>query len=196
MSSELTARAPGALGPGALALVVGASGVGKDALIAGARAQLGADARFVFPERTVTRAAHGAEDHSSMSETAFAEAERQDRFAITWEAHGLRYGIPAALDEAVRQGRTGVINGSRATVPMLRRRYARTRVILVECPIEIRAARLALRGREDPASVEERLMRKVAAFDPADADVRIDNSGPLEAGIRALVEALQSLAKA
>ena len=195
MSSETqeAGHVVGQLGPGALALVVGASGAGKDALISGARASLANDPRFAFPERVVTRPSHGAEDHGSLSDAAFADAERRGSFAITWEAHGLRYGVPVSIDEAIRNGRTVIVNGSRATIDTVCRRYARTAIILVECPIGIRAARLALRGREPPASVEARLMRKVAAFDPADADVRIDNSGAIEDGVRALVAALQSL---
>lgn len=196
MSFEVPKPVPDAcqIGRGILVLVVGASGAGKDALISGARTRLSGDARFVFPERTITRAPHGAEHHGWLSDTAFESAERQGQFAITWEAHGLRYGLPASMDEAVWQGRTVIVNGSRATIPAVRNRYARVAVFLVECPIGVRAHRLAQRGRESHATIEARLARMVPAFDPTDADVRIDNSGAIEAGVEAIVVALRSLA--
>ncbi|MFN3744388.1 MAG: phosphonate metabolism protein/1,5-bisphosphokinase (PRPP-forming) PhnN [Hyphomicrobiaceae bacterium] len=181
------------LGPGTLALVVGASGVGKDALIAGARTILARDARFAFPERIITRPPHNAENHASLSEAEFIRAAQEGRFALTWEAHGLCYGVPASIDEMIRDSRTVVVNASRAIAGMARRRYARVCLVLVECPLAIRAARLAHRGRETHESVEARLARQIATFDPADADVRIDNSGPLHDGVRAFVEALRTL---
>jgi ribose 1,5-bisphosphokinase len=181
------------IGPGALTLVVGASGVGKDALIAGARDCLSADPRFAFPERTITRPSSEAEHHASLSESAFSTAALYGRFALTWEAHGLLYGVPADIDDIIRHGHTVIVNGSRTICATARRRYARVCIILIECPPNIRAARLALRGREAEASIETRLAREVAAFDPADADVRIDNSGDLALATRALIEALKSL---
>lgn len=186
-------RAVARIGPGVLALVVGASGAGKDALIAGARTILTHDLRFVFSERTITRPPHDAENHASLSDAEFDQAAREGRFALAWEAHGLRYGVTASIDEIIRGGRTVVVNGSRTISGMARQRYARACLILVECPPGIRAARLALRGREARAGIEARLMRSVMTFDPADADVRIDNSGSLAEGVRALVEALRSL---
>src|SRR6266699_2369727 len=51
------------VGPGALVLVVGPSGAGKDTLIAMARASCADDAATVFPRRIVTRARSDAEDH-------------------------------------------------------------------------------------------------------------------------------------
>lgn len=181
------------IGPGALVLIVGASGVGKDALIAGARECLSNDPRFVFPERVITRPSNDAEHHASLSETDFRKATRDGRFALAWQAHGLLYGVPASIDVMIRRSQTVVVNVSRTIVTLARQRYARVCVILVECPPGLRAARLALRGREAAGDIEARLAREVAAFDPADADVRIDNSGALSDGTRALINALSAL---
>ena len=181
------------IGPGTLVLIVGASGAGKDALIAGASESLLGDARFAFPERVITRPSSDAERHASLSETAFSKAAREGCFALTWEAHGLLYGVPASIDDMIRRGQVVIVNGSRSIGAVARRRYARVHIILVECPTGIRAARLARRGRETADSIEARLAREVAAFNPADADVRIDNSGTLALGTHALVEALRAL---
>lgn len=193
LETAATDRAPCLLGPGTLALVVGASGVGKDALIAGARTALAQDPRFDFPERAVTRPPHGAESHASLSDAEFARFVEEGRFALTWAAHGLRYGVPASIDGLIAEGRTVVVNASRTIGEAARRRYARVCFVLIECPPDIRAARLAGRGRESAASAEARLMRTVSTFDPAEAEIRIDNSGPLADGVRALTEFLRSL---
>jgi ribose 1,5-bisphosphokinase len=181
------------LGPGTLVLVVGASGVGKDALIAGARAALAADMNFAFPERAVTRPQNSAESHASLSDIEFARALEEGRFALTWAAHGLRYGVPASIDGLIAEGRAVVVNASRTIGEIARRRYARVSFVLIECPLDVRAARLAGRGRESAASAEARLMRSVPGFDPAEADIVIDNSGPLALGVQALTEFLRSL---
>jgi ribose 1,5-bisphosphokinase len=182
-------------GSGRLVLVLGASGVGKDALIAGARDMLIHDPRFVFPERTITRPAHAAEKHASLSEDEFFAAAREGRFALTWEAHGLHYGVPASIDAMIASGQTIVLNASRSIGAAAQERYPRVCLVLIECPLDVRAARLAQRGREDGAAVEARLTRRVAEFNPIDVDVRIDNSGALKDGVRALVEVLKSLAE-
>lgn len=184
------------IGPGTLALIVGASGAGKDALIAAARESLSQDPRFAFPERVITRPSNDAEHHASLSETAFQAAMLDGRFALAWQAHGLLYGVPASIDGMIRRSQTVIVNVSRTIVMLARQRYARVCVVLVECPPGIRAARLALRGREAVGSIEARLAREVATFDPAKADVRIENSGALALGTRALVEVLKSLPNA
>lgn len=183
-----------ALGPGTVVLVVGPSGAGKDALIHGARALLGSGGRFVFMERHISRPPHAAEAHMALSEAAFAEACARGDYALTWAAHGLQYGIPVALDQRVREGCTAVLNASRTIIAAARQRYARVRIVLVDCDPEIRAVRLAMRGRESLADLRERLTRTVAGFDPAAVDARIDNSGSLEAGIDRFAATLRAVA--
>jgi ribose 1,5-bisphosphokinase len=178
---------------GRLVLVVGPSGAGKDTLIAAGKAALADDPRFVFPRRVVTRPAMAAlEDHDSVSPEAFETAKAAGAFALDWEAHGLRYGLPARLVEDIAAGRVVVFNGSRAMVEAAQAKFPDTRVLLIEATPEVRAGRLAGRGRESAAEVAARLAREVPEI-PAGA-LRIDNSGALAEGIARFVAALRGLA--
>jgi phosphonate metabolism protein PhnN/1,5-bisphosphokinase (PRPP-forming) len=177
-------------------LVVGPSGAGKDAVLGAARERLAGDGRFLFPRRVVTREANLAEDHVSLSRAAFEAQLQCGGFALHWEAHGLRYGIPASAEDAVLSGRTVVFNASRETVAVARDRYAAAAAVLVDAPPEVRAARLAARSREAPEEVLVRLQRVATGFSAADADLVIDNGGLLEDAVDLLVRWLRSFAGA
>jgi ribose 1,5-bisphosphokinase len=182
-----------AIGSGRLVLVVGPSGAGKDTLIDLARAALKDDPTVVFPRRVVTRTASAAEAHDSMSAEAFERAARAGAFALTWDAHGLRYGIPAGIDGDIRAGRTVVCNVSRAIIDAARQRYADVVVALVTAPPELLAARLAARGRE--GDIAQRLAR-ADAFADIKADCLIATTGAPEAGAAALMAAVVGTAAA
>jgi ribose 1,5-bisphosphokinase len=110
------------IGPGRLVVVVGPSGAGKDSILRAARTVLSARAA-VFPRRFITReAGDPSEDHIPISATAFGAAEAAGVFALTWDAHGLKYGIPRAADDMLRAGFTVVFNASRTVIPRLRER--------------------------------------------------------------------------
>jgi len=181
------------IGPGALVMVVGPSGAGKDALIAGARAAFKGDDSFIFVDRHVSRPAHPSEVHVSVSDLAFADATARCKYALTWTAHGINYGIPTAINGHIRSGRTVVFNASRAIVAEARRRYAQPLVVLIDCPAEIRAARIVLRGREEPLELRQRLTRTIEGFDEAWVGVRVDNSGKLQIGIERFIAALRHI---
>jgi ribose 1,5-bisphosphokinase len=182
-----------AIGPGRLVLVVGPSGAGKDTLIDLARTALQDDPTVVFPRRVVTRAASAAEAHDSMSADAFERAARAGAFALTWDAHGLRYGIPAGIDADIRAGRTVVCNVSRAIIDTARRRYAAVVVALVTAPPELLAARLQARGRD--GDIAQRLARG-DAFGDLKADCVIANTGAPADGAAALMAAVARTAAA
>ncbi|MBN9309568.1 MAG: phosphonate metabolism protein/1,5-bisphosphokinase (PRPP-forming) PhnN, partial [Devosia sp.] len=75
---------------GALVLVVGPSGAGKDTLIGAAKTALAGDPRFTFPRRVVTRQAMvELEDHDSIDAVEFSRQKLRGAYALDWEAHGL-----------------------------------------------------------------------------------------------------------
>ncbi len=186
---------------GTFVAVVGPSGVGKDSLIGFARERLEAGGCVVFVRRVVTRPADGgSEDHDSMDEAAFSEAEAAGEFALSWGAHGLRYGLPVALEDDLAAGRVVVANLSRGMIPALVARYPDALVVAVTADRAVLAERLASRGRETAESIRQRLDRSVGDGLPA-STVRIDNSGALDvagmqftrllmdvAGVEALVD--------
>jgi ribose 1,5-bisphosphokinase len=184
------------IGPGRLVVVVGPSGAGKDTLIAAARARLAGDAAFVFPLRLVTRAVTTAEDHLTISDGDFTLAVSRGDFAFWWEAHGLKYALPAAIDTDIRAGRTVVCNVSRGIVSTLRPRYLQLSVVLVTAPAEVLAARLGGRGRASDGDLAQRLGRTAppeAEFAP---DHVIENVGDIADSAARLLAAITGVRRA
>ncbi|MBU2533768.1 MAG: phosphonate metabolism protein/1,5-bisphosphokinase (PRPP-forming) PhnN [Alphaproteobacteria bacterium] len=192
-SSDQLAPKAERIGPGFVVLIVGPSGAGKDALLQGLRQHPDCNPRLHFAERIVSRESHIAEVHATDNEQAMAAAAARGDYALSWRAHGLTYAIPAAIDRHVLAGGLVVFNASRTVVDQTRRRYANTRVVLIDVPKAVRAARIRARGRETADELETRLARSVD-FDPSCADVIVDNSGELASGVAALAAALQSFA--
>lgn len=188
------AEVPGR-GEGALIVIVGPSGAGKDTLINWLRTRLDDDRDILFVRRTVTRAAHPSlEDHDAMSAEAFAKAEAEGRFCFTWEAHGLRYGLPSALADHLRGGGTAIANGSRRTLPALCRRFRNMTVVNITVERSILAARLAARGRECAEEIAARLARTGIEMNPDCELVHLDNSGSVPAAGEALLALVRTRA--
>jgi ribose 1,5-bisphosphokinase len=151
-----------------LVAVVGPSGAGKDTLMGLARARVAGDARFVFVQRAITRPAEaGGEDHRAVSAPEFAAERAAGGFALWWEAHGLSYGIPRAMEDDLAAGRVVVANLSRGVLAEAAR--YRLRVLVITAPVEVLAARLTARGRETVEDIAARLAREAPL--PAGLDV-------------------------
>jgi ribose 1,5-bisphosphokinase len=178
-------------GRGTLILVVGPSGVGKDSILAGAAGRLRDEARVIFARRLITRPTEaGGEDHITVSTAEFARRREAGELMLHWNAHGLDYALPGELAAALKAGRSVVGNVSRGVVPEARQRLAPTVVIAITASPETLAARLAGRGRESADDIGSRLRRSGA---PVDADVTIDNDGPLDAAIERFVAVLRRI---
>lgn len=182
----------GGIGPGTVVLVVGPSGAGKDALLSGAAEQLTHDPAFHFPRRQINRSSHVAEGHDVLSEQEVTRLKSSRAYALSWQAHGLTYAIPAEIDSLVRAGGCVVFNASRTVIPSARQRYVDLKVVYVDAPRSLRALRLEARGRETAVEIRARLAREVTAFRPSAADAAISNDGSLAEGIGLLLATLRS----
>ena len=186
---RLVAKARGAGRSGSVVLIVGPSGSGKDTVLRLARAQLVGDPQVLFAPRDVTRPTGTAEENA-VDVAAFDAMETAGLYALSWRAHGLAYGVRAEIDADVAAGRTVVLNASRTVVGAARARYASVSVVLIDAPADVRAARLASRGREADADVQARLARTPQSFTVGDADVVIDNTGDPAAAAATLAGAI------
>jgi ribose 1,5-bisphosphokinase len=177
------------IGHGAFVAIGGPSGVGKDTLIRYARDRLADDTRIRFVRRTITRAPGDAtEDSHSVDDAEFERLSGRGAFALSWSAHGLRYGLPIEIDDAISEGRVVVANISRAVLPELKARYERViPIAIIADPTEIEA-RLIGRGREDAHAIRERASRAVASTPDEWRELR--NSGPVAEAGDALVRML------
>jgi phosphonate metabolism protein PhnN/1,5-bisphosphokinase (PRPP-forming) len=169
---------------GILVLVVGPSGAGKDTLLNAARAHFQSEDSIVFCERLITRDDQTGEKHAAVSAADFARLRETGALFLSWEAHGLQYGVAAAAFLALRSGKTVIVNVSRHIIETARQRWANTHVVYVTASEEARRQRLLARGRESAADIDSRLKRgRLRDCPEADWVSWLDNSGDLADGI-------------
>lgn len=168
--------------------MVGPSGVGKDSLIDGARAELAQDPQVAFAVRDITRPSDaGGEAHRAVTEAEFRAIEESGGYMLSWGAHGLRYGVPAAYEAARQAGSAVVVNVSRTVIPQARQWLTPLVVVNVTASAELLRRRLTDRGRETAAEIEARVARATDFVVAGPDVVQLANDGTLEAGIAALV---------
>ena len=176
-------------GRGVLFAVVGPSGAGKDSVIGHARQAFAGDGRVLFVRRVISRPADaGGEDHYGVTEAEFRRRDGEGAFCVTWQAHGLHYGLPASVLAHVEAGGIAVANGSRKALDRIADRFARVRVVEITAAPDVIARRLAARGRESGAQIAARLNRSVSAYHGSAGAVTIDNGGPLGVAGAAFVD--------
>lgn len=169
---------------GIMIVVVGASGAGKDTIIAYASRHFAEDQRVEFVRRSITRPLDaGGEDHLALEMDEFHRQEASGGFAVSWQAHGLCYGIPADTLERQKKARCLIVNGSRSLLPRFQQVFSRLVVVEITARPEILAARLARRGRESEREILARLRHQPSRSKMACETWSIDNSGePTNAG--------------
>ena len=179
---------------GIMAVVVGPSGAGKDTLMNLAARHFAGRPDVHFVRRVITREGDaGNEDHRSVSEVDFDAMEQAGAFAVSWEAHGLKYGIPADVTNELARGNLVIANGSRSVLHRFQAAFPRLKIINVTARREVLAERLMARGRESREDVMKRLDRSTITFDGSYDVTDIDNSGTLEDAERAIVAVLEAL---
>jgi ribose 1,5-bisphosphokinase len=175
--------------PGRIFAVVGPSGAGKDTLIEAAR-RARPDLHVV--RRVITRPeVPGGEPFEGVTPEAFEARRAAGDFVLDWEAHGLRYGIPASVERAMGEGRDVIFNGSRAMLGAAWEAFPGLTVIHVTASVPVLAERLAARGRESREDIARRLAR--ASYEiPYGVGVQVvRNDGALSDAVAAFLAALQ-----
>ncbi|MDA5093778.1 phosphonate metabolism protein/1,5-bisphosphokinase (PRPP-forming) PhnN [Aliiroseovarius sp. KMU-50] len=170
---------------GRLIAVVGPSGVGKDSVMQA----LATATDFRIGRRVITRPSEaGGERFESCDDTAFEKDLLAGRFALHWQAHGLRYGVPKAELARLKQGRTVLVNLSRTVLAEAQAKFPQSVISLTASP-EVLAKRLAARGRESEDGIARRLARRVALPVGVNA-IEVTNDGPLVDTVHTILSAL------
>ncbi len=175
---------------GKLFFIVGPSGSGKDALMSGVKPFLPPH-DFLFARRVITRnATIDAEDHDSCTESEFLAREKEGDFIISWQAHGLFYGLPSSILSAINQGINVIANGSRNEILSLHKKVPSLCVIEISAPTDILRTRLMARNRETLEDIERRLERASLPLPDGVSTIQVKNDVTLEIGISRLKAAL------
>jgi ribose 1,5-bisphosphokinase len=173
---------------GRLIAVVGPSGVGKDSVIdvlCSARPDLHR------VRRVITRdAGAGGEEFDAVSQDTFDAMAAKGQFCLHWEAHGLRYGIPADVLMRLARGEVCIVNLSRVVLTQADRLMPAFVVLSLTASPQVLRQRLAGRARETDLEIASRLKREVARI-PADLNVvTVSNNGLLKETVARVIAAL------
>lgn len=170
--------------------VVGPSGVGKDSVMTALAAR---DPRIRLIRRVITRPEEaGGELFTGATQQEFDAMRAAGGFVLSWQAHGLSYGVtmPSAEDQA--GARALLVNLSRGVLLRAQEVFHPFAVLSLTARPEVLAARLAARGREDAAGQARRLGRADMALpEGLRRVVTVDNSGPLDRTVDAVLAHLQ-----
>ncbi|APE45505.1 hypothetical protein BOO69_14640 [Sulfitobacter alexandrii] len=146
---------------------------------------------LVAVRRVITRPpGAGGEVFEPEDDAGFERRRAQGDFVLHWQAHGLRYGIPAGTTALTAQGRDVLANLSRSVLAEAHRRFPRLTVLSLTADPEVLETRLHARRRETPAQIGSRLARADVALPPGIDVVSIDNSGLLEDTVTRALAAL------
>lgn len=178
-----------------LVLIVGNSGAGKDSLIRETARQWPADLPPLrAPRRYITRPPHASEPFLSITKAEFQALQSQGRFCLAWTSYGMGYGVSREVLVDLDAGKPVLVNVSREVTQEARDSLPGVLVAYVHVPLEVSMARIQDRGREDHGSDAylARIRRAKANPGLREADIVIDNNGPLETAADQLRVFIQS----
>lgn len=90
---------------------------------------------WLVAHRYVTRDSGGTENGVALIPDEFASRRRLGLFCLTWQAHGLDYGLGIELEAWLARGQTVLVNGSRRALPEARGRLGEALLpVLVTAP--------------------------------------------------------------
>ena len=167
-----------------IVLIVGASGVGKDTLLRGVKAKVGAN----FLKRYITREPDNNESNYYLDVDAFIALKEKSYFISSWEAHGNHYGI---AKEHIHEG-LNIISISRSAIKDFEKTFDEVITINITVSKELLRQRLQNRGRESKEEIEKRIQRSYPKIECQNL-IEFDNSLSLEESIEKFVKLLESI---
>ncbi|SPJ29108.1 AAA family ATPase [Falsiruegeria mediterranea] len=170
--------------------VVGPSGVGKDSVME-ALAARGDGLQLV--RRVITRpAGEDGEVFARATEAEFDAGLAAGDFLLNWDAHGMRYGIPAVIHDQRRQARGLLVNLSRSVLVDAQELFGDFVVVSLTASPEVLAARLDTRARESVEDRQRRLDRaRLKLPEGLRRVIEVDNSGALDQTVQTILSRLQ-----
>lgn len=175
---------------GRLYYVMGPSGAGKDSVLGWVRDN-GPSCGVLCAHRYIAQPAQAvSEDHVALSPSEFELRERRGLFALTWQAHGLRYGLGKEIEYWLRQGIDVLVNGSRDAFPLARERFKDMVPVMITASRDAIVRRLTAHGRETPEQIERRLASNDSYALP-DNTLTIVNEASLPEAGAALLNAIR-----
>ena len=169
--------------------VVGASGVGKDTILAGAKTKMHNMADFHFTKRYITRPQDaGAEDHTTLSVDEFKSQQQADNFALWWPAHGLFYGLPKTIINRLDQGQNVIANISRKSVIEAAQTFNKIAIIEITASPDVIEQRLQNRGRESQAEITKRQSRTVNDWAGTQNIISVCNDDKPQSAIKEFID--------
>ncbi|WP_170333015.1 phosphonate metabolism protein/1,5-bisphosphokinase (PRPP-forming) PhnN [Ruegeria arenilitoris] len=170
--------------------VVGPSGVGKDSVMEALEARAPG---IVRARRVITRPeGEEGEDFDRVSAEGFQQMVAEGAFALHWPAHGLYYGVPKGIEDLRHQSEAVLVNLSRSVLLQAQEVFGDLVIISLTAHPDVLTQRLSARARECGQEQARRLARATKPLPEGLARViKIDNSGPLEATIAAILSQLQ-----
>ncbi|KEJ87897.1 phosphonate metabolism protein/1,5-bisphosphokinase (PRPP-forming) PhnN [Sulfitobacter donghicola] len=170
---------------GRLIAIVGPSGVGKDSVMEALAAQA---PRITLVRRTITRPTKaGGEAFEGVTTAEFLTRQAAGAYVLSWQAHDLRYGIPATVQQALEAGADLLVNLSRGVLLEAQQNFPRFEVINLTATRETLAARLSGRGRETAQQIAARLDRAASAIPPEITVTTFENNGVLDDTVQAIL---------
>lgn len=166
--------------------LIGASGSGKDSLIAYARQHMDRDIDLLFAHRYITRPADaGGENHIALTEQEFHNRRTNGCFAMHWYSHDTWYGLGIEINQWLAKGLDVVVNGSREYLDQAAEKYRELCPVLITVSLETLRRRLESRGRESMEQINRRIEQAIRLdkliFHPN--LIRVENNSDLaEAG--------------
>jgi ribose 1,5-bisphosphokinase len=170
---------------GKLYYVIGPSGAGKDTLINAIRTDHPED--IIVAHRYITRPfGAGGENHVAVSKQEYLSRQQKGLFAMSWQAHGLCYGVGLEVKTWLDKGFSVLLNGSRAELSQAQQCFGSDLVpIVVNVELDVLRTRLQNRGRESSEEIELRLQRASEfCLSEQEGFYPIDNSGDVQSSAK------------